>query len=444
MKLKLLKAYDTYAADEIVEVGDDIGPALIAAKVAEAVDPADVPEGVQLVARDAMKAVLGDLSALVKASVDDAVKSLDIGDKRIDTGGVQDDDGKGGFKSLGHFAHDIWKVGRNGQNVSETLAKWCEKVAGHAEEGDNSQGGYLTPTTFRATLLQKQLEESVVQNATMVPMETNTVSIPYINETTHVGSVHGGITPARTVEMGQKTATKPTFGLLTLQLRKITGLVFVTDELMEDSAISMEPLMNKLFTDAINFQADDDYLFGTGVGMSLGAFVAPCTIAQAIEPLQPAATVVAMNIVNMWSRLNPRSAGRAVWLCNMGVFPQLATMGIAVGAGGGPVFMPANGLAGSPYASLMGRPLIITEHMQALGTQGDIGLADFSEYLIGQKAGGGVATATSIHLRFDYDETAFRFVLRTDGQPWWPAPMTPLRGGAGQTYSPFVVLAARP
>ena len=77
--------------------------------------------------------------------------------------------------------------------------------------------------------------------------------------------------------------------------------------------------------------------------------------------------------------------------------------------------------------------------MQTLGTQGDIGLADFSQYLIGDK--GGIKVATSIHLRFDYDETAFRFVLRYDGQPWWLSALTPRRGTS--TLSPFVVLAVR-
>jgi len=89
----------------------------------------------------------------------------------------------------------------------------------------------------------------------------------------------------------------------------------------------------------------------------------------------------------------------------------------------------------------MGRPLILTEKAQALGTQGDIGLADFSQYYIGQKAGGGLKTATSIHLRFDYDEVAFRFVMRYDGQPGWLSALTPRRGS--NTLSPFVVLATR-
>lgn len=39
------------------------------------------------------------------------------------------------------------------------------------------------------------------------------------------------------------------------------------------------------------------------------------------------------------------------------------------------------------------------------------------------------------------DQTAFRFVFRVDGQPWWPAALTPRY--SSDTLSPFVTIAAR-
>jgi HK97 family phage major capsid protein len=101
--------------------------------------------------------------------------------------------------------------------------------------------------------------------------------------------------------------------------------------------------------------------------------------------------------------------------------------------------MPAGGMSGLPYATLFGRPVIPVEYCATLGTVGDIILADFNEYLLARK--GGLQTASSIHFRFDYDETVFRFVLRLDGQPAWNAPLTPFKGS--NTLSPFVALATR-
>jgi len=90
----------------------------------------------------------------------------------------------------------------------------------------------------------------------------------------------------------------------------------------------------------------------------------------------------------------------------------------------------------------MGKPIIFSEHAQTLGALGDILYLDWSQYLVGQKAGrGGVSFATSIHLKFDYDQTAFRWVMRIDGQDWWPSDQTPRY--SSDTISPFIALAAR-
>jgi len=116
-------------------------------------------------------------------------------------------------------------------------------------------------------------------------------------------------------------------------------------------------------------------------------------------------------------------------------------MNVAVGAGGSTVFLSGTNAAGKPNQSLHGLPLVWTSRMQQLGDTGDIGLFDWSQYLIGQLSGkSGLTTAESAHLKFDYGQTAFRFSFYIDGQPWWPSSFAPLHG---DSQSPFVVLAAR-
>ena len=64
---------------------------------------------------------------------------------------------------------------------------------------------------------------------------------------------------------------------------------------------------------------------------------------------------------------------------------------------------------------MKGKPVIEVEYCPTLGTVGDIVLADLSQYYLAQK--GGIAAASSIHVRFLYDEMTFRFTYRLDGQP---------------------------
>jgi HK97 family phage major capsid protein len=91
---------------------------------------------------------------------------------------------------------------------------------------------------------------------------------------------------------------------------------------------------------------------------------------------------------------------------------------------------------------IKGAPVIEIEQCETLGTVGDIILADFQNgYLIAEK--GGIKSDMSIHVKFQYDESVFRFVMRVDGQPVRAAALTPFKGGATATQSHFVALATR-
>jgi HK97 family phage major capsid protein len=89
----------------------------------------------------------------------------------------------------------------------------------------------------------------------------------------------------------------------------------------------------------------------------------------------------------------------------------------------------------------MGRPVIETEHNEVQGTVGDIVFADLNEYLMVTK--GNLRADASMHVAFDYDVMAYRFITRVNGQPWWESALTPNKGGANNTLSPFVALATR-
>jgi HK97 family phage major capsid protein len=364
--------------------------------------------------------------------------TMDEMDKKIS-------DPRGGFKSFGHYLTDLVKV-ETDNHPSEALLNWktvC-KTAGYMEEGDLAQGGYTVPEEFSNKIIEKSLEESIVKpRAQFQPMASNRITIPADVDTDHSSNYFGGITLYRPGEGGLKTAKNPTFEKIALTLHKLVGLCHVTDELLEDSAIALEANLTRKFSQSIAFVEDDDYLNGTGANMPLGALHSsnPSIVTVTAVTGQGASTVIAENIMGIWARMYPQGRNKAIWLANPDCTTQLMSMVLPVGTGGVPIWMPAGGLANSPYETLMGRPLIYTEKCQAIGTAGDIALCDFSQYIIGGRAGNsGIKFATSMHFKFDYDEQSFRFVLRYDGSPTWTSTLTPKRGS--NTYSPFVVLSS--
>lgn len=352
-------------------------------------------------------------------------------------------DPKAGFKSFADFAIAVKnaEVSKN-RNVDKRLEAMVTKAAGTgAHEMDGEYGGYLIPEEFRNQLLQIAIQKSNIMNMCVtIPMATNAINIPYVAGTDRSGGlVHGGVQFYWLDEEGVLTEARPKFGKIQLRLHKLAGLVYASDEILEDSPVSLEPLLTSMFSDAMAWTMDNVFINGSGAGKPLGILNAPALISVSKETGQTATTIQFENVTKMYMR--QYNKGGCIWMANDDTLMQLASMSLAVGVAGVPVWMPAGGINGKPYDTLFGKPLIFTEQCQTLGTVGDIINVDWSQYLVGQKSGGNVQFASSIHLKFDYDQTAFRFIFRVDGQPWWPAPLTTRYSSA--TMSPFIALATR-
>jgi HK97 family phage major capsid protein len=315
-------------------------------------------------------------------------------------------------------------------------------AAGGAGTAVGSDGGFLVQSDFTTQLLGLMHDNAILAGKCLhIPIgpNSNRLEAPIVDETSRAtGSRWGGVQVYRTHEAGTVTAKKPKFGKIALDLEKTMGLVYCTEEGLRD-AVSLAAIIQRAFAEEFSFKLDDEIVRGTGVGEPLGFLNSAALISVAKENGQANDTIVFENVDNMWTRMHARSWPRAIWLINQECMPQLRRMSLVVGTGGVPVYMPANGISGSPYSTLFGAPVIPIEQASALGDLGDIMLVDMSQYLIIEK--GGMQADQSIHVQFLYDETAYRFITRNNGEPLWRTALTPYKGA--NTLSPFVALAAR-
>lgn len=247
------------------------------------------------------------------------------------------------------------------------------------------------------------------------------------------GSRWGGVQTFWESEADQISASKPKFKQMELSLKKLTGLCYATDELLQDTS-ALESVIKEAFAEEFGFKIDDSILNGSGVGQPLGILKGTALVTVPKEVSQTAKITVE-NLIKMWNRLWSRSRANAVWYINQELEPLLYTLQL----GDKPVYIPAGGLSEKPYATLFGRPVMPLEQCSIAGEVGDIILADIGQYLLIDK--GGINQASSIHVRFLYDENVFRFIYRVDGQPIWNKALAPYKGSA--TVSPFVALAKR-
>ncbi len=300
-------------------------------------------------------------------------------------------------------------------------------------EGVGDEGGFLLQTDFSTTLVKKAFEVGILASrVSTLPLGANSngITINALDDNSRAtGSRWGGIQSYWAHEAHTVTPKKPSFRQMELKLSKLMGLCYLTDEVMADTT-ALESIVTQGFTEEFAFMIDEAIWNGSGVGQPLGILNTPAYIEFTRGTTL---TVKSTDIVGMWARFYAKSRQNAVWFINQDVEPQLYTMTVGSYT---TAFMPPGGLSGQMYASLMGRPIIPIEHTSALGTTGDIVLADMSQYLMVDK--NAIQTAVSLHVRFLYDEQVFRFTYRVDGQPIWNAPLTPF---AGTTKSPFVGLS---
>ncbi len=296
-------------------------------------------------------------------------------------------------------------------------------------EGVPADGGYLVPQQTAAGIMERMYETGqILSRISVDPVTGNSMLYNGVDETTHVGSMYGGVVGYWLGEGSQIPASKPKFYQLELKLKKLAALCYATDEQLEDTA-NLDSWLNRTVPSVLRFVAEDAVVEGDGAGKPLGILNAPCTI----TPLREDASKVKIaDIANMWAR---RWVGVSdyVWLVNQEVTAQLNAMTAATA----PVYMPAGNIAGSPFGTIYGRPVIEVEYCPALGTTGDVILASLSQYQAINK--GDVRADSSIHVAFLTDETAFRFVYRFAGAPAWQSALTPLHGS---TVSPFVALSS--
>ena len=344
------------------------------------------------------------------------------------------------FGSFGEQMKAVYAAGKpeNAGRVDQRLFN----AASGLNEGVPSDGGFLIQQDFSAQIFERVYSTGQILNRVgVLPIGPgkNGIKTPGVDETSRAdGSRWGGIRGYWEGEADQMTGSKPKFNLIEQNLKKLTALVYVTDDLLEDTVALEAWLMSRVPLE-LNFKTEDAIINGSGAGQPLGIMNAGCLVTVSKEVGQAADSIVFENVSKMWSRCWAPSRQNAVWLINQDCEPQLNGMSIAVGTGGVPVYLPAGGLSQSPYSTLFGRPVIPVEYCDTVGDLGDIVLSDFSQYQAIDK--GAVKTATSIHVRFDYNETAFRFVYRFDGQPAWKSALTPKN--SANDLSPFVALAAR-
>lgn len=357
------------------------------------------------------------------------------------------DDPKRQFADLGEFAATIYQAAITNGFTDERLARLrMEAAATGMSQGVGADGGFLVPPEFRTSIwmgLQQEVD-NIFAMTDQYPVTGESLTFPAVAETSRAnGSRWGGVRAYWLAEAAQITSSNPSVRQMKLEPQELAALVYVTDKLLRN-APALNTFLTRAATEEILFTINNAIINGDGVGKPTGVLNSPALVTVSAEAGQAAATVVLENINNMWSRMHARTRSGAMWFINQDVEPALESLSATAGTGGFPVYLPQG--AGGPMIQeastprLKGRPVMSVEYCATLGTVGDIILMNPMYYATGVQ--GALRDDMSMHLRFDYAETAFRFMFAVDGKTWLDSALTPF-SGSSNTLSAYVALATR-
>lgn len=302
-------------------------------------------------------------------------------------------------------------------------------------EGTQSEGGFLLEPTIAADFLMPIHEVGVFSRlARRLPVsaKSNFGWINGIDETSRAtGSRFGGVQGYWVAEAGSVTATKPKFKRVDWELNKLSVLMYITEEQLEDVAQTSE-IARLSAGEELLFLVNDAILNGNGVGKPLGIMNSGSLVSAT---RLDANKVQHADIIAMWQRLHPRNRANAAWFINSEVEPQLDSLLLSSTVGSVEPRFVNYGPDG--VLRIKGKPVYVTEFNQALGTVGDIVLADMSDYLLWEK--GAIKSSANPWIQWLTDEEAFKFTYRVDGKPATSSAITPFKGSA--TQSPYVALS---
>ncbi|MCC7139782.1 MAG: phage major capsid protein [Planctomycetes bacterium] len=341
-----------------------------------------------------------------------------------------------GYRRAADQLVDVMRFAATGRASAQLESLRAAAGSDEASENASPYGDFLLAPAFQPVLLKVDPEvDPVAGLVTEVPMAVPAVRLPARVDKDHRSSVSGGLQVFRRASSQDVDPKRVKMERIELRADSLMGLSFAEEEILSDSPISFAAILAAGFNDEFRARKLSERLAGTGAGEFLGVLNSPCLVTVAAQDGQEADTFLYENAIDMRSRC--WGYGRAIWLYNQDVLPELMRMVIPTGTGGVPAWVTS--AREDRPDTFLGRPAYPTEFCKTRGDLGDVILGNWSQYLEGNLEG--TQGAESTHVRFDTHERAFKFWQRNAGAPWWRSTLHPKNSEA--TLSPFVVCAER-
>ena len=247
-----------------------------------------------------------------------------------------------------------------------------------------SNGGYLCPDEFEKQIVDTLKEENVMRKLCKVITTHNDRKIP-------VAASHS--VAHWTAENDAYTESNPTFGQKEIEAYKLTDLIKVSMELLEDSAFELENYFANEFAYAFGAAEEEAFCVGTGATdhQPTGLFTAN----GASVGVTAAATnaITADELINLIYSLDQPYRKNAVFLMNDETVSAIRKLK----DGNGVYIWQPSLVAGEPD-KLLGYDLYTSPYVPTMASDAlVIGFGDFNNYWIADRSGRTIQKLTELY-----------------------------------------------
>lgn len=178
------------------------------------------------------------------------------------------------------------------------------KTANGQSEGTNADGGYTVPVEYAAEIVKLERQFSIARSiCRLFPMGSKTRLVP--TQLTNP-------TVTWTAEATNHTKTKATFNQLTQTAKKVSALIPMTEELLEDNNVSLDAFIFQVVAEAIS-REEDRVAFAGNTGSS-DPFDGVLNASGVNSNSMDGASLAWTDIVNEYMAIKAPYRTRGVWV----------------------------------------------------------------------------------------------------------------------------------
>ena len=267
------------------------------------------------------------------------------------------------------------KTGRASNEYKEDFGRHLrgkKPIHNVLSESVDADGGYLVPEEFEKDIVRGIDETNIIRSIAKVITTANDRKIPI---------AVGHSVATWTAENAAYTESNPTFGQKQIDAFKLTDLVRVSIELLQDAAFDIEGYIIKEFSYAFGVAEEQAFCVGTGVNQPTGIFTAD---GGEIGVTAGSATAVTIDdVINLVYSLKAPYRKNAKFLMNEATVSHIRKLK----DGNGNYLWQPSVQAGQPD-KILGYDVFTTPFAPTIaGGALAIAFGDFSNYWIGDRGG---------------------------------------------------------